>query len=135
MKLRGSDRDEDELSPEEKYKKYEAECERIRNDNERKLSEFEDWLRKKGLSDKTVKKHRSNTDFYINEFLMLFDDEPEDAKEGVFTGHIDSFLGYWFIRTAGWASKTAIKENAAGLKKFYQFMLKKEKFLKRNSLI
>jgi len=32
------------------------------------------------------------------------------------------FLGYWFIKKAMWANKTAIKENAASLKKFYQFM-------------
>jgi len=48
----------------------------------------------------------------------------EDAVEAANgAGDIGAFLGYWFIRKAMWASKTAIKENAASLKKFYQFML------------
>ena len=37
------------------------------------------------------------------------------------------FLGYWFIRKAMWASKAAIKANAASLTKFYQFMLETNK--------
>jgi hypothetical protein len=31
--------------------------------------------------------------------------------------------GYWFIKKALWANKSTIKENAASLKKFYQYLL------------
>ena len=65
-------------------------------------------------------------DFYINEFL-LYEDAIE-AAEGV--GSIGMFLGYWFIRKAMWASKTGIKESAASLTKFYQFMLETNKITK-----
>ncbi len=61
-----------------------------------------------------------------NEFL-LYDDAIEAANGA---GSIGMFLGYWFIRKAMWSSKTAIKENAASLKKFYQFMLEKGKISK-----
>ncbi len=58
-------------------------------------------------------------DFYINEFLLY-----EDAIEAIDGAiEIGSFLGYWFIKKALWASKSTIKENAASLKKFYQYLL------------
>ncbi|MBW2075791.1 MAG: recombinase, partial [Deltaproteobacteria bacterium] len=65
-----------------------------------------------------IDKHTSNVDFYVNEFL-LYEDAVE-AKDGV--GEIGMFLGYWFIKKAMWANKTTIKENAASLKKFYQYL-------------
>jgi len=101
------------------YAQYEKECKRIRRENGRILTDFEKWLSDKKLSKKTINKHRANIDFYINDFL-LYDDviEPADGASA-----IGVFLGYWFIRKAMWASQTAIKENAASLKKFYQFML------------
>ncbi len=100
------------------YKQYEKECRRIRKENQDLLSGFEKWLTAKGLSSTTIEKHVSNAAFYVNEFLLY--EDAVDAKDGV--GGIDMFLGYWFIRKAMWASETAIKENAASLKKFYQFM-------------
>jgi site-specific recombinase XerD len=100
------------------YEQYEKECERIRRENERILTDFEKWLYDKRLSKTTINQHRSNIDFYINDFL-LYEDAIEAANGA---GDVGVFLGYWFIRKAMWASKTAIKENAASLKKFYQFM-------------
>ena len=98
--------------------RYEKECERIRNENEKILTDFRKWLYHKGLSERTINRHRSNADFYINDFL-LYEDAIEAANGA---GEAGAFLGYWFIRKAMWASKAAIKENAASLKKFYQFM-------------
>ena len=103
------------------YEQYEKECDRIRQGNKHLLNDFEKWLSENNLSNKTIKKHISNVDFYINEFL-LYEDAIE-AADGV--GSIGMFLGYWFIRKAMWASKTAIKESAASLRKFYQFMLER----------
>jgi len=103
------------------YEAYEAACEQIREDNETLLDEFGDWLEQKNLSQKTIRRHTENVDFYINEFL-LYEDAIE-AKDGA--GDIGMFLGYWFIRKAMWASPAEIKSNAASLKKFYTFMQEK----------
>ena len=100
------------------YEKYEKECKRIREENKKLLSDFEAWLSGKGLSTKTIDKHTSNVDFYINTFL-LYEDAVE-AKDGA--GEIGMFLGYWFIKKAMWSNKKTIKENAASLKKFYQYL-------------
>ena len=104
------------------YEKYEKACNKIREENEGLLDDFEIWLRKTTLKDKTISNHIDNIDFYINEFL-LYEDAVE-AKDGV--NDISMFLGYWFIRKAMWASQVQIKSNAASLKKFYTFMLEKE---------
>lgn len=103
------------------YEKYEADCKNIRKVNESLLAEFETWLKSSGLSEKTIRNHLSNIDFYINEYL-LYEDATE-AKDGVHS--ISTFLGYWFIKKAMWASQASIKSNAASLKKFYTFLLGK----------
>ncbi len=100
------------------YEEYENECNRIRKKNQKLISDFGNWLAAKNLSPRTIKKHTSNVDFYVNEFL-LYEDAVE-AKNGF--DQIGMFLGYWFIKKAMWASTTAINENAKSLKKFYQFM-------------
>ena len=100
------------------YAQYELDCERIKETNETLLADFGNWLEKSNLSDKTINKHVENVDFYINEFL-LYEDAIE-AQDGV--GSLDMYLGYWFIKKAMWASKAAIKSNAASLKKFYTFL-------------
>ena len=110
------------------YEQYEKECKRIRKDNEEILADFEKWLSDKKLSKNTIKNHYSNVDFYINDFL-LYEDAIEAAGG---TRKIGMFLGYWFIRKAMWANKAAIKENAASLKKFYQFMLEGGKITKES---
>jgi len=105
------------------YEQYEQDCERIREENEQLLDDFEKWLSDKKLSPKTVANHRNNVDFYINTFLLH--EEATDASDGVY--EIDLFLGFWFIKKAMWASKSSIKSNATSIKKFYEFMLEKGK--------
>ncbi len=100
------------------YEKYEKGCKRIRKENERIISQFIDWLEEKKLTEKTIRKHVSNIDLYINDFLLYEDAVP--ASEGVTS--IDMFLAYWAIRKGVCSSKNAIKENASSIKKFYQFM-------------
>ena len=58
------------------YEKYEEDCDKIRRSNTDLLNEFESWLKTSGLTSKTINSHRSNIDFYINEFLLY-----EDATE------------------------------------------------------
>lgn len=52
------------------YEKYEADCEKIRTDNEKLLNQFSEWLQQSNLSKKTIKNHLTNIDFYINDFLL-----------------------------------------------------------------
>jgi len=104
------------------YKKYEAECEKIREENIKLLDDFETWLKKSKITNKTINMHIQNVDLYINDFL-LYEDAVE-AKEGALD--IGMFLGYWFIKKAAWASPSQIKSNAASLKKFYTFLHEKK---------
>lgn len=71
------------------------------------------------MSDKTIKKHVENIDFFINDFLTYY--EPVQACEGIVK--VNEFLGDWFIRKAMWSTKTSILSNIASFKKFYQYML------------
>ena len=105
----------------DEYKQWEEACETIRKENAILLQEFEQWLSSKGLGSKTIDMHVGNVKFYVDEYL-LYDDavRPKDGWT-----QIDSFLGYWFIRKAVWASQTSIRGNAASLKKFYSFMQEK----------
>jgi len=103
------------------YEKYEVDCEKIRARNKQLLTEFEQWLELAGLSTRTISNHVDNIDLYINEYLLY--EEAQEAEYGVSGGEVDMFLGYWFIKKATWAGKSAIKGNATSLKKFYTFML------------
>lgn len=103
------------------YEQYEYECKRIRSDNQKLLENFSQWLAAKKLSKSTIKRHFDNIDFYLNEFLLY--EDAQEAKEGLHS--IGLFLGYWFIRKAMWVSESSIKQNAASLKKFYQFLSEK----------
>jgi len=105
------------------YEDYEKECERIRQENYQLMKEFDLWLQGKQLTESTIRKHLSNIDFYINEFLLSEEPEPIKAKDGA--TEICVFLGDWFIRKASWSSTSGIKSNVASLKKFYKFMCEK----------
>lgn len=103
------------------YEQYEKECQRIRGENEELLEAFADWLAAKGLAKTTIRRHRENMDFYLNNFLLY--DDAEEAAAGV--TRVGMFLGYWFISKALWANRSAIRSYAATLKKFYTFMFEK----------
>lgn len=86
--------------------------------NEKYLNGFEKWLNKKGLVNKTIRKHLSNADLFINDYLNYYDiTKAEDGLCEVFI-----FLDDWFIRKCMWSSRNSLKETAASLKKFYQYM-------------
>jgi len=106
----------------DEYEDFEAEIEKIQEENKLLLDRFGAWLEHAGLTEKTVSRHISNVDFYINEFLVY--EEPTRPDEG--PEMIGFFLGYWFIKKAMWSSVAAIKANAASLKKFYAFMLEED---------
>ena len=97
---------------------YDKKVEENRKRNEKYIKEFEKWLNEKGLVKKTVRKHLSNVDLYINDYLNYYD--VTKVEDGINSVH--SFLDGWFIEKCLWASRNSLKETAASIKKFYQFM-------------
>lgn len=89
--------------------------------NKKFIKEFEEWLKEKSLSDKTIKKHISNVEIFINDYLNYYD--IETAEEGITS--VYSFLNGWFIEKCMWATPYTTKEEAASIKKFYAYMSEK----------
>ncbi len=100
------------------YDKYESECNKIRETNNKFLDLFKSDLISSGLSQKTIRKHLSNVDFYINVYLLR--EEPLTMENGI--SRIDMFLGFFFIRKCMWSTPGTIKRTAASIKKFYKCM-------------
>ena len=97
---------------------YEKKANKNIKRNAKYLLKFEKWLTKKGLVNKTIKKHLNNTSLYINNYLNYYDIiKAEDGLDEVFV-----FLDSWFIEKCLWSSRNSLKETASSLKKFYQFM-------------
>ena len=99
------------------YEDYEKDCERIRKENESYLKIFETELKKKGLTEKTIKNHLGNVELYINEYLLR---EDALSMENGLCG-LDSFF-YFFIHKCMWSTPSSVKGMAASLKKFYKCM-------------
>ena len=97
---------------------YDKKVEENRKRNEKYIKEFEMWLKEKCLVDKTIRKHLNNVDLYINDYLNYYD--ITKVEDGISSVH--SFLDGWFIEKCLWASKNSLKETAASIKKFYQYM-------------
>lgn len=99
------------------YEEYEARCETIEAENETLLDLFEEDL--KSLSTKTIRQHRNNLCFFLNDYLLY--EEPLTFDAG--PGRVDDYLGYFFIRKFAWATPASIRRNAASIKKFYKSMV------------
>jgi site-specific recombinase XerD len=97
---------------------YEIKIEKNKKRNEKFIKEFEKWLIEKNMSEKTIRKHISNIDLYINNYLNYYD--ISTMEDGVFMTY--SFLDGWFIEKCLWSSKNSIKTTASSIKKFYQCM-------------
>ena len=102
-------------------KDLEKKIEENKKRNKKFMKEFEEYLKEKNLKDKTIKKHLSNVDLFINDYLNYYDIEtPEEGKNSVY-----SFLSGWFIEKCMWATVYTTKETAASIKKFYAYMSEK----------
>lgn len=100
------------------YEEYEKACEQIRQENEPLLDGFVALLRNQRLAPRTIRTHRENVHFFINEFLLY--EEAKKPEEGL--DEIDEFLGDWFIRKAMWSTPRTIKSTATSLFKFYAYL-------------
>lgn len=102
-------------------KDLEKKIEENKKRNKKFMKEFEEYLKEKNLEDKTIKKHLSNVDLFINDYLNYYDIEtPEEGINSVY-----SFLSGWFIEKCMWATVYTTKETAASIKKFYAYMSEK----------
>jgi len=103
-------------------KKWEADCEKVRIENEKLLEAFGEWLDTKKLKEKTIQDHIFNVDLFINHYLLY-----SDVTRAVDGAHaISCFFTTWFYRKAMWASERSVKQTAASLKKFYQYLVEAE---------
>ena len=101
------------------YEEYEMQCKQQQEKNNSYLGIFERDLMVVGLTHKTISKHVSNVDFYINDYLLR--EDPLELQEGCGSS-IDMFLGYFFIHKCMWSTPGTIKTTAASIKKFYKCM-------------
>lgn len=102
-------------------KDLEKKIEENKKRNKKFMKEFEEYLKEKNLKDKTIKKHLSNVDLFINDYLNYYDIEtPEEGINSVY-----SFLSGWFIEKCMWVTVYTTKETAASIKKFYAYMSEK----------
>ena len=102
-------------------KDLEKKIEENKKRNKKFMKVFEEYLKEKNLKDKTIKKHLSNVDLFINDYLNYYDIEtPEEGINSVY-----SFLSGWFIEKCMWATVYTTKETAASIKKFYAYMSEK----------
>ena len=101
---------------------YERKVEKNIKRNKKFIDEFEQWLIEKGFAKKTIRKHLSNIDLYINDYLNYYDiTKMEDGMVDVY-----SFLNVWFIEKCLLTSRNSLKEMVSSVKKFYQCMSEKE---------
>ena len=105
----------------EQYEQYERDCEEIREENAELMKDFSAWLRENGVSDATARRHLGNIDPYVNHYLL--EEEAIRAADGC--SDAGAYLGFWFIRKVS-ATPSAIRSNAASLKKFYAFMVERD---------
>ena len=86
--------------------------------NEKYIKEFESWLNKKGLANKTIIKHLKNVSLFVNDYLNYYEiTKVEDGLDEVY-----SFLDSWFIEKCLWSTRYTLKQTASSIKKFYQYM-------------
>lgn len=96
----------------------EIEMEENEKRNKKYLKEFKNWLQEKGLTSRTIGKHISNTDLFINDYLNYH--EEIKTEDGVY--EVIPFVTTWFVEKCAWASRNTAKDILASLKKFYQYM-------------
>jgi site-specific recombinase XerD len=83
------------------------------------LGQFENDLKEKNLSTKTIKSHMDNLDFFC---IYLSYYEPR-ALDEIDASDVSNFLSDFFPRKAMWASPAHVKSYISTFKKFFMFSL------------
>ena len=96
------------------YEQYLKSCQSIQETNDFLLELFEEDLVKSGLKQKTVNRHLSNINFFLNEFLVRTG--ALSMEEGI--SMLDEYLGNFFIRKCMWSTPANIKQILQVLRNF-----------------
>ena len=102
---------------------FETQCIEQRKINLKYLDLFREELEHAGLSGKTIQRHLSNMEFYLNTYLLH--DEILPMEEGCKPERLDEYFNWFFIRKCAWSTPASIKTTASSLKKFYKCMREK----------
>ncbi len=94
---------------------FEEEAGRLRAENQKYLDLFEQSLQ--GMAPRTIRKHLSNMDLFLNDFLPGENLTPMEEGPVMVGLFVDHFLIHKF-----WSSPERIRSSAASLKKFYRCM-------------
>lgn len=81
------------------------------------LKEFKRSLDNAGLSPRTVRAHVKNVGFFIDEYLTQRRLSPEEGLD-----EVEHYLGDWLVNEDEYTSKTFLRDSAASLNKFYQYL-------------
>ena len=96
--------------------------EKIEKIDELYINEFENYLKKNGLSKKTISQHAGNAYFFWNDYYVEhFYDSPFNAFK-----ELDDFLGYFFPRKCMWATVNSLNRYVSSLKKFTIFLFEND---------
>ena len=99
---------------------YDKEVAEIRKYNQPIFDGFRVWLKKTGLTEKTVSKHIQNVDF-LAEYLFYY--EPLYKLDEADSVDVYSFLADWYPRKAMWASVSSTKSYMGSFRKFFKFLV------------
>ena len=94
--------------------------------NESYLASFADYLRRKGLSERTVNKHIDNVSLFLNVYLLNEDIPP--LPGGCLM--MDDYLGRYLIERPVYTYPKMISDSATSLKRFYKHMLEEGQIYK-----
>jgi len=106
--------------------------EKVLKENGKLLEAFVEYLHKKNLKEKTIRKHFVNVELFLNHFLpynaYYSDNEVPNVYDGV--AELDTYFGNWYIRKYLFSNVTNLKESITSIKKFYQFLYEEGKLSK-----
>lgn len=103
----------------------------INQENKLLLDGFSKYMQEHHLSERTIKRHMANIDFYINEFL------PNGQNNSAIKGwsSVDYFFEEWLPTKGLCSSVNTLKENMGSLKKFYVYLYDLKEITKENYLM
>lgn len=98
---------------------WETHIEASIKNNEKLLAAFKEYtIAVKGLSEKTLKRHMENLGYYLNIYLI----EYEQATPVNSTEAAGNFLSSFFVEKNLASSSASLKQCGSSLKKLYQFL-------------
>lgn len=98
-------------------KNYELEAKRKENENYLKL--FENQMKKDGLAPRIIKKHLSNVEFYINDYLLF--SSIINIEDGM--SEMRDFFYYWFFAKALQSKCESVYAHIDSVTLFYKLMV------------